>query len=286
LNDIDIFIDDLDKSEKQFKYNPHLALNVFNREDDHKLPKEFQNKIAIMRSPGLIIELKELNHGNSQKIVFGILYLGTSLIASEINKKAENYYRLSEDKAHNSIFTPGQENLLNKGYYKDEKRKPMSVSDLLKQTWTPIEERVNSLLVIEDETKGKRYFELERMLKLTAEPEKEESYLLIPEAKANSKNRILQPVAVPKNSKLYITNKSAKPASLIGEMLGSGTIKISEVKEYENSFCSIELRGNDLIISNETNNDQKVIFEVIYESSTNLGNRFVALTPNIKAEKV
>ena len=285
LNDVEILIDS-ENSNKKFTHKPYLALSIFNKDEDHKIPKEYQNKIAIMRSPGLVIEYRELNQGNSQKVIFGILYLGSSLLASEDNKKAEQFYRLSEDKAHNTIFTESQSNLLSKGYYKNPQKK-IPRSDLIKQTWFPIEERVNSLLVVEDETKGKRYFELERMLKLTADPEKVEDYLLEPTAKSNSKNKILQPVIIPGKTKLKIVNKSAKPTSLSGENLGSGVVQISEIKvDDEYLEYLVELSGRDIIVQNKTEEEIEFTYEVSFKKTTDLGNRYVGLNPNVKAEKV
>ena len=74
LNDIEILIDS-ENSNNKFAHKPYLAISIFNKEEDHKIPKEYENKIAIMRSPGLVIEYRDLNQGNSQKVIFGILFL-------------------------------------------------------------------------------------------------------------------------------------------------------------------------------------------------------------------
>ena len=285
LSDIDISINKKDKDGISFNYNPHLALYIFDKEEDHEIPDKFANKIAIMRSPGLIIEYKPLEHGNSQKIIYGVLYLGTALMSNQENIWAEEYYRYCEDKAHNSIFTKSEENLLNKAYYPSIDMFSNTREDLIVQTWEPILERINSLFVIGDDTKGKRYFDLEKRLKLTASPEKEDSFILDAYAKPNSKTKTLQPIEVPKKTKLKITNKPANPLSLSGEKLGGGLIKIKKIEQYEDSDCKVEVIGNDLLITNDSDLTQNVIYEITYESKTDSKNKYVALNPNIKAER-
>ena len=157
--------------------------------------------------------------------------------------------------------------------------------DLIVQTWEPIVERINSLFVIGDDTKGKRYFDLEKRLKLTASPEKEDSFLLDAYAKPNSKTKTLQPIEIPKKTKLKITNKPANPLSLNGEKLGGGLIKIKKIEQYEDSDCKVEVIGNDLLITNDSDLTQSVIYEITYESKTDSKNKYVALNPNIKAER-
>lgn len=286
LSDIDISINKRDKDGSSFNYNPHLALYIFDKEENHEIPEKYANKIAIMRSPGLIIEYKSIEHGNSQKVIYGILYLGTSLLSNQENIWAEEYYRYCEDKAHNSIFTNSENNLLNKAYYPSIEMFSNTREDLLSQTWEPIVERINSLFVISDNTKGKRYFDLEKRIKLTASPEKEDQFIADAFAKANSKTKILQPILVPKKTKLNITNKSAKPLSLGGDELGGGIIKIKNIEEYENAECEVEIVGNDLVITNNSDQEKQVIYEITYESTTDSDNKYVALVPNVKAERI
>ena len=142
-------------------------------------------------------------------------------------------------------------------------------------------------MVVEDETKGKRYFELERMLKLTGDPEKVEDYLLEPTAKSNSKNKILQSVIIPGKTKLKIVNRSAKPTSLSGENLGSGVVQISKITvEEELLEYLVELTGKDLIVQNKTEEEKEFTYEISFMKTTDLGNKYVGLNPNVKAEKI
>tara|TARA_B100001093_G_scaffold62671_1_gene52655 strand:+ start:9110 stop:11191 length:2082 start_codon:yes stop_codon:yes gene_type:complete len=265
----------------KFPHKSHLALKFLTDDEKNDIDEFFHNRIAIVRSAGLIIEYRKLENPESEDMPFvGIYYLGTSISNSNEDVLAEEFTRFCEDKAHNTIITGGEANLLNEEYFQKEGKTNNRLEWLRHMFIDPLQSKITEMLEKPSDDDSSKNYDLEDLLNWGSDPDSE-GYISSIDVVGSSKNKARVTCKIPSNKAIDFKNYSATTADGLNNLL-YGKVTVTSISLQNAQDCTHEIDGNVIKFTNPTAKEQKPTYVITYSKKTDEGQKYVGIRPDIK----
>lgn len=279
FNDIDLQIPKKTGGiTSKFSHRAHLAVKILNDEELAEIDPFYQNKIAFIRGAGLVIEYRDIMNPDEELPLIGVYYLGSSLSNDSESIMAEEFTRLCEDRAHNTVITDNKINLLIEEYFKYERR--AVTENYLKGVFIePLQTKISELLEKESSEETTKNYDLEALLNW-GKVDPSEGFIKSVTKYRTSRNKVRVTCKIPPGKTIEFKNYSANTEDGLGNRI-YGLVNVEKVEADNTNNCYVEIDSNIIKFTNKIETESNPTFIVTYEKLTELGQHYLSISPKI-----
>ena len=130
-----------------------------------------------------------------------------------------------------------------------------------------------------DDDSSKNY-DLEDLLNWGSDPDSE-GYISSIDVVGSSKNKVRVTCKIPSNKAIEFKNYSATTADGLNNLL-FGKVKVNSINLQNALDCTHQIDGNIIKFTNPTAKEQKPTYTITYSKTTDEGQKYVGIRPDIK----